>query len=260
MNLKLLLFFLLFLIFFLNYTFLNKVFTTYFEDLILEEQKGFLVTSVTDGDTIKIGNQTIRLLGINTPEKGEPYYQEAKEYLSSLILGEEIQLKYGKQKYDKYQRILAYVFLNNTLINIKLIEQGYANPYFFEKEDFYYEKFILEWEKCKIKNKNLCSSSSSFCRHCIELKSFSQEQQFFEFKNVCNFSCNLTSWTLHGQGRRKFNFPQVILSSNKSLFLIIGNKTSSENILYWDEVPVFSKTDSIYLRDELGKLVWEINY
>lgn len=260
MNLKSLLFFLLLLLFLLNYNFLNKYFTSYFEILIFEEQERFLVTSVTDGDTIKIGNQTIRLLGINTPEKGEPYYLEAKEYLSSLILGKEIQLKFGNEKYDKYGRILAYIYLNKTLINLKLIEQGLANPYFFDKSDPNYNSFMQEWGKCILKNKNLCSSSGSYCRNCILLNSFSQEKQFLELRNICNYSCNLTSWKIHSQGRRKFNFPKISLEPNKSLYIIVGDKENEPNILYFKETNVFSKTDSIYLRDEFGKLIWYVNY
>ena len=47
----------------------------------------FIVTRVIDGDTIEINNSyKIRLSGINTPEIGECYYQEAKEFLSKLTL------------------------------------------------------------------------------------------------------------------------------------------------------------------------------
>ena len=48
------------------------------------------VVSVTDGDTIKVfnadqGQVKIRLYGIDTPEKGQPYGKAAGKHLASLI-------------------------------------------------------------------------------------------------------------------------------------------------------------------------------
>ena len=46
------------------------------------------VTSVVDGDTFYLGNgDKVRMLGINTPESGRPYAQEATDFLTNMILG-----------------------------------------------------------------------------------------------------------------------------------------------------------------------------
>ena len=46
-----------------------------------------IVSKVIDGDTIKLQNgERVRLLGINTPEMGQPYYEEATNRLKELIL------------------------------------------------------------------------------------------------------------------------------------------------------------------------------
>jgi len=95
------------------------------------------VTEVIDGDTIELDSgQTIRLLGINAPNRGEKGYQKAKEYLTDLIDTEEIFLEYDSYQDDKYGRLLAYVFEKcstslgckngKRLINWLLINKGYA--------------------------------------------------------------------------------------------------------------------------------------
>ena len=52
------------------------------------------VTYVVDGDTLDVNiSERIRMSGINTPETGECYYQEAKDRLTELTLGKEVYLE-----------------------------------------------------------------------------------------------------------------------------------------------------------------------
>ncbi len=62
----------------------------------------FTVSEVIDGDTFKVkegwkwnqrGGDTVRACGYNTPEKGEPGYEEAQEKLNRLILNEKVEIK-----------------------------------------------------------------------------------------------------------------------------------------------------------------------
>lgn len=69
------------------------------------------VVSVSDGDTIVIDNgQTVRLMGINAPDRGEEKWIEAKEYLQDLIEGEKITLEYDTYQSDQFGRLLGYVW------------------------------------------------------------------------------------------------------------------------------------------------------
>lgn len=96
---------------------------------------------IIDGDTfITDSGERVRLIGMDTPEKNEYYYKEAKKRLEDLILNKTILLENDQGKKDKYGRYLRYVFINDTFVNIKLVEEGYARPltikpnYKFEKE------------------------------------------------------------------------------------------------------------------------------
>jgi micrococcal nuclease len=100
-------------------------------------QEKTVVTNVIDGDTVVItGGERVRLLGIDTPEKGEFYYKEAKARLEQLAEKKEVFVEKERDDKDKYDRLLRYIFINNTNINLKLVEEGYANCYFYQKSKY----------------------------------------------------------------------------------------------------------------------------
>jgi len=218
------------------------------------------VDRIIDGDTIESNSTSIRLLGINARERGELYYEEAKEFLENEILNKTVGLEYGKEHYDKYHRVLAYVFLDNRNINLKIIENGYANIYFPSGKDRYYNQFKQAWEDCIDKNINLCEKSVDKCADCIELKEFGIKEQKVVLFNNCGFSCDLTAWELKGEGRKKFVFGNYILDGNNNVEIIVGEGVNSRNQLYWpgEDYVWTASGDTIFLRDKEGKLVvWE---
>ncbi len=92
------------------------------------------VARVFDGDTIKlVDGRKLRLIGINTPERGrngkqnEPFYQAAKNQLQKIINKSHNQIKivFGESKRDRYKRFLAHIFtINNENITATLIKNG----------------------------------------------------------------------------------------------------------------------------------------
>ena len=74
------------------------------------------VTEVVDGDTFYLGNgDKVRMLGINTPESGRPYAQEATDFLTNMT-GKEVTLVNDSKNSDSdsYGRLLAHVYINDT--------------------------------------------------------------------------------------------------------------------------------------------------
>lgn len=114
-----------------------------------------------DGDTISIKSGEIitkvRMLAIDAPEidKEEPYSIEAKEYLCDLIKsGKNLYLEYDDKadKTDKYDRTLAWVWIGNTLLQKKLVENGYARVAYLYNE-YKYDEELKELEKEAKENK-----------------------------------------------------------------------------------------------------------
>lgn len=118
----------------------------------------FKVTKIIDGDTIEVQKEVdsniekykVRLLGINTPESVDPrrevecFGKEASEYAKKNFLGETVRLETDdtQDKYDKYDRLLAYVYLEDgQMLNRKLIADGYAYEYTYDKPYKYQKDF-----------------------------------------------------------------------------------------------------------------------
>lgn len=94
------------------------------------------VVRVVDGDTIhvQIGHrlEKVRYIGVNTPETRHPTRgaeaggAEATEVNRQLVAGRRVRLELDVQERDRYRRLLAYVWVGETMINAELIRRGYA--------------------------------------------------------------------------------------------------------------------------------------
>ncbi len=135
-----------------------------------ESSKFYLVTKVVDGDTFWVDDGSekglkIRLIGVDAPEsrrtgrKEIGYYgKEAKEFLKSYILNKKVRLEFDLDKYDKYQRVLAYAYLNDgTFLNAYLLKGGYAKVMTVPPNDKYSKYFLKLQQEARLKNRGLWS-------------------------------------------------------------------------------------------------------
>jgi micrococcal nuclease len=97
------------------------------------------VEHVVDGDTIVVReggrSETVRLLGIDTPETVDPdepvgcFGPEASRFAHRLLDGRHVRLVYDVERRDRYGRLLAYVYVDGSpplFANASLVAGGYA--------------------------------------------------------------------------------------------------------------------------------------
>ncbi len=88
------------------------------------------VTRVIDGDTIDvtINGQpfTVRYVGVNTPERDEACYSEARNANAALVQGQAVRLVRDVSETDRFGRLLRYVYVGDVFVNAALVEQGWA--------------------------------------------------------------------------------------------------------------------------------------
>lgn len=91
------------------------------------EEPTWLVTHVVDGDTIDLDSgETVRLVGIDTPERGECGFGPAQSALKRLVLGKEVTLVASDEDADKYGRLLRFVEVDGLDVGLRLIRKGLA--------------------------------------------------------------------------------------------------------------------------------------
>lgn len=102
------------------------------------------VVGVIDGDTIELGDgRKVRLIGINTPERGEPGYDSAADLTDRLVGGRQVRLEYDRDRLDRYQRTLAYIWVDDRLINTEILKSGWGSCYFFDGSMRHAREFLL---------------------------------------------------------------------------------------------------------------------
>jgi len=103
------------------------------------------VLRVIDGDTIDVEingeRQRVRYIGMNTPERGEPCFDEATQANVDLALGKAVHLVSDVSETDRYGRLLRYVYVGDVFVNLELVAQGYAEAVLYRPDDRHYELF-----------------------------------------------------------------------------------------------------------------------
>lgn len=186
------------------------------------------IIRVIDGDTLETEIGKIRLLGINTPEKNQPYYEEAKQFLN--IYENKTILIESKEK-DKYNRTLAYAFYGNILLNKQLLEQGLAHTYYYEKDKYYKE---LKKAEQKAQKNQIGIWKQSINSNCIQLL----ELKYKETKRCTNQeqlkllnNCNELNITIKDQATHTYKetIPKGVFTKN---FSCIWNNDGDTLFIY----------------------------
>ena len=100
------------------------------------------VERAVDGDTIIVRvdgeRQRVRLMGIDTPEvfdksgsgerleNAEPFGPEASAFTKEFVAGGEVHLRFGRRRVDQYNRLLAFVYVDDKMLNEEIVRAGFA--------------------------------------------------------------------------------------------------------------------------------------
>ena len=97
------------------------------------EEGFYRVQRVVDGDTLILdGGSRVRLLGVDTPETKDPHRPvqllgpEAAEFTRKHVEGRRVKLQFDRERKDRYDRLLAYLFIDDWFLNEELIRHGFS--------------------------------------------------------------------------------------------------------------------------------------
>jgi micrococcal nuclease len=96
------------------------------------------VVRVVDGDTVRVRSrgrtQTVRYIGVDTPETVKPgaavecFGRRASAFNRRLVAGRRVRLRFGRERRDRYGRLLAYVYVGRRgrSVSAALVARGYG--------------------------------------------------------------------------------------------------------------------------------------
>jgi len=98
------------------------------------DQRTFTVERIVDGDTFKVrydGESTsVRIVGINAPERRDPAGPVSTAALTGLIGGKMVRLEFAEpRKRDNFGRLLCKVYAGEVDVGRRMIENGHATKY-----------------------------------------------------------------------------------------------------------------------------------
>lgn len=155
---------------------------------------------VIDGDTLDTSLGRVRLLGINSPERGERCYYESKQALESM-LGDEVQLERDLVDKDKYGRLLRHAH-SNKWINLEMIRAGMAKSYCIAPNLVYCNQLAEAQANAMNAGAGCLWSSSS--NPCIRIIDVSKQEVIV--KNYCDSTASLEGLYVETDGRNREYF------------------------------------------------------
>ena len=100
------------------------------------------VVRVIDGDTVQLrGVGRVRLIGVDTPERGTCFEDAATRFTQARLGGRRVRYELGDEEEDRYGRTLAYLHSRGRMHNLALVERGFAETLTIPPNDRFAKRF-----------------------------------------------------------------------------------------------------------------------
>ena len=188
------------------------------------------LVEVIDGDTIdvRIEGEVFRLryIGVDTPEREDPYYQEAATANRILLQSGQLTLIRDVSETDRYGRLLRYV-LNDQghLVNYELISNGYAHLVTFPPDVACTDTFLAAQEDARTRKAGIWAldhfSQSDSPAVVIEEIFYNgvndpESDEYAQIKNISADPVQLSGWTLSAGRGQDYTFPAYQLAPGET--------------------------------------------
>lgn len=230
---------------------------------------GAAISRVIDGDTVELKTgERVRLLGIDTPEKGQPFAAAAAARLRELTQGRPVLLEKDRTDKDKYDRLLRYATVDGKLVEEALLREGLARVLIIPPDRAYEEEFRAWEAEAREAGRGIWSVADQSV-FCVGISYYhpnaagddrtNSNDEFVELRNGCERTVELTGWVLGDAAKSRFTFGAFKLKPHAKVAVRSGKGAANETDVYWSaNGPVWNNDgDTVRLWDRSGRLVLE---
>ena len=235
------------------------------------------VTRIVDGDTVDIetlfgDRETVRLIGINTPESGECFSEEATVALGALLSDEVITMTADVSDRDQYGRLLRYLWLDRgVFVNEIMVRGGYAQARDYPPDSLYAAEMVAAQQSARadavgIWAQDACGPATRADLRVIEVLSDppgsdtdNLEGEWVDIVNVGLTEISMRGWVLKDESsRHRYAFPDDFVIAPQGVVRIhTGCGPDDDETLHWcNGSAVWNNTgDTAFLLDPNGNIV-----
>lgn len=239
--------------------------------------RGPVAVEVVDGDTLIVadasGEETVRLIGVNTPESGECFADEATAALTELVDGVPLVLVPDESDRDRYDRLLRYVeTVDGTDVGAALVTGGFAIARRYEPDVARDDEYAELQDQARVAERGLWAPDA--CgpalveRGVIEVEinpdapgddNDNLNGEWIRITNISGESLELAGWMVADESAsHRYEFGEIALGPGDGVTLFTGCGVDTNEEVFWcaDGSAVWNNSgDSVIVRDPNGNLI-----
>jgi len=224
----------------------------------------YKVATVIDGDTILLEDgRKVRYIGINTPERDQPFYSEATDLNRRLVADKEVRLEFDNVTKDGFGRTLAYVYVEDIFVNLEIIRAGMALKYNDPDNHQYDDLFSQTIQAAKKQHIGMWQESglsiviSEVVADPPGEDALSLNGEWVLLENTGERDILLGGFILQDQNNHRYVFPAFTLETKSKVRIYTGSGKNSHDKLYWgSDEPIWNNSgDTVFLYDQTLQLV-----
>ncbi|HUV17684.1 MAG TPA: lamin tail domain-containing protein [Ilumatobacteraceae bacterium] len=239
-------------------------------------------TEIVDGDTLYVsgpaGELEVRIIGVNTPESGECFYEEATDALAGLVDGNDLVLVVDRSDADQFGRALRYVETTDGVdVGAELVADGFAIARRYPPDDARADRYADLQRDAQAAGRGLWASDACGASDLdgVEIvidvnadapgdDGVNLNGEWVRFTNAGTEAIDLDGWEVADESAsHRYTFTDLRLEPGADVTLFSGCGREDETARYWCESgsAVWNNSgDTVFLRDGNGNIVASLSY
>jgi micrococcal nuclease len=247
-----------------------------------ERPSGWRSVEVVDGDTLVVagpgGEVTVRIVGINTPEVGECFYDEATDTLAALVADGDLALVVDRSDVDQFGRALRYVETADGIdVGAELVAGGFAIARRYPPDEARADRYAELQRDAQAAGRGLwapdaCGTSDlDGVEIVVDIEadapgddSVNLNGEWVRFTNAGSEPVDLDGWEVADESAsHRYTFDDLELDPGASVTLFSGCGADDDTNRYWcvtGSAVWNNDGDTVLLRDRQGNIVASSSY